>query len=410
MLKTLFLNKPEMKAMDKLKASYGGAKKITRTIEEKRSYEYRRKLAAKKGFGKFLEEAEEFARAFPKADGFIKKNNIRVLRNGVATTQVSAWQGYKVTHNCMRRLAGNGKVFLPNEMISVMPLTEDYVYGGDLLATLAMCENIMGAKFCSTSLLGVPLPAHRFERLKKVTGASFDVIDAASGAKQLRMSNMGTFFGNFCGIEVGNDNHLVYLDSITRTALETGNNFFLNPSWSTIAAGCYYGYDIPNISFKISCFMGLHNLIQFRVLLGILKEFRRRDGATPVREINLGNAINAEKFMACCDLVKSAKIKNLSLTAHIVINADLGARDYDWFANAQKVLDKGYDMTLKYESDGTCCSDDTIGSYFMPKEDREAKAEALGEVLYKKVLRCDEDAKKLLKAGHKVRFAGISEG
>lgn len=408
-MKTLYLSKPEMKAIDKLKSSYGGAKKIAKAMEERRDYESRRKAADKKGFGKFLSEAEEFSKSFPKKNDFNKKNNIRVLRKGVATTQVSAWQGYKVTHNCMKRLADNGSVFLPNEMISVMPLTDDYVYGGDLLATLVMCENIMGAKYCSTSLLGVPLPAHRFDRIRKATGAVLDTIDAGNGMKQLRMSNMGTFFGNFCGIEVGNDNHLVYLDSITRTALETGNNFFLNPSWSTIAAGCYYGHDIPDLSFKISCFMGLHNIIQFRVLLGILKEFKRRDGTTPVREINLGNAINADKFMACKDLIKAAKIKNLSLTAHIAINADLGAKDYDWFPNALKVLDQGYDMTLKYESDGSCCSDDTIGSYFMSKEDRETKSEVLGEVLYKKVLRCDEDAKKLLRAGHEVVFAKISE-
>ena len=408
-MKTLFLSNPEMKAIDKLKASYGGAKKIAKTIEAKRDYASRRKTADKKGFGKFLSEADEFAKSFPKVDTFNKKNNIKVLRGGVATTQVSAWQGYKVTHNCMKRLADNGSVFLPDEMISVMPLTEEYVYGGDLLATLIMCENIMGAKYCSASLLGVPLPAHRFDRIKKVTGATFDIVDAANGTKQPRMSNMGTFFGNFCGIEVGNDNHLVYLDSITRTALETGNNFFLNPSWSTVASGCYYGYDIPNLSFKISCFMGLHNLIQFRVLLGIIKEFQRRDKTTSVREINLGNAINAEKFMACKDLVKAAKIKGLSLTAHIAINADMGAKDYDWFPNALKVLDKGYDMTLKYESDGACCSDDTVGSYFLSKEDREAQAEVLGDVLYKKVLRCDQDAKKLLKIGHEVIFAKISE-
>jgi len=408
-MKTQFLSNPEMKAIDKLKSSYGGAKKISKTIAEKRDYASRRKTADKKGFGKFLAEAEEFAKSFPKVDIFNKKNNIRVLRKGIATTQVSAWQGYKVIHNCMKRLADNGSVFLPNEMIAVMPLTEEYVYGGDLLATLIMCENIMGAKYCSTSLLGVPLPAHRFDRIKKVTGAALDIVDAGNGIKQLRMNNMGTVFGNLCGIEVGNDNHLVYLDSVTRTALETGNNFFLNPSWSTITAGCYYGYDMPNLSFKISCFMGLHNLIQFRVVLSILKEFQRRDGTTPVREINLGNAVNADKFMAAKDMVKAAKIKNLSLTAHIAINSDLGARDYNWFNNALKVLDKGYDMTLKYESDGSCCSDDTVGSYFLSKEDREAKSEVLGDVLYKKVLRCDQDAKKLLKLGHEVIFAKISE-
>lgn len=408
-MKTLHLSKTETKAIDKLKLSYGGAKKIARAIEVKRDYELRRKIADKKGFGKVIARAEEFAGQFPKASLFNKNNRLKAIRKGIATTQVSAWQGYKVTFNCMKRIAEHGSAFLPNEMISVMPLTDDYVYEGDLLATLIMCENIMGAKFCSTSLLGVPLPSHRFDRIKKATNVKLDTSDAGNGMKQLRMSNMGTFFGNLCGVEVGNDNHLVYLDSITRTALETGSNFFLNPSWSTIVTGCYYGYDIPNLSFKISCFMGLHNLIQFRALLNIINEFKRRDGSTPIREINLGNAINTETFMVCKDLVSAAKINNLSLTAHIAINSDLGAKDYNWFPNALKVLNHGYDITLKYESDGACCPDDTIGAYFLGKEEREAKSEILGEVLYKKVLRCDEDAKTLLKMGHEVRFAKISE-
>ena len=404
-----YLSKDETSAMDKLLASYGGAKEIAKTVEDKRRYEYRKKVARDRGFGNLLEEVEYFTKQFPKADKFKKENNIKVTRKGVATTQVSAWQGAKVTHNALKRVAENRSVFLPEEMISVMPLTDDYVYGGDLLTTLAMCENLMGAKFCSSSLLGTPLPASRFERISKVTGVTLDTVDAGNGMKQLKMCNMGTFFGNFCGIEVANDNHLVYLDSITRTALETGSDFFLNPSWATIVAALYYCRNIPEISFKISCFLGLHNLIQFRVLLNIIKEYQRKDGTSPIREINLGNAINAEKFMACRDLLKAARVKGISLTAHIIINTDLGCQGYNWFDNVLKVLGKGYDMTLKYESDGTGCSDDTIGSYFLSKEDRESKAEALGDVLYKKVAKCDEDARKLMKMGYEVKFAEISE-
>lgn len=408
-MKTKYLSKDEMKAMDNLKESYGGAKKISATIEEKRNYEYRKQVAIKKGFGKFLEDVEGFAKRLPKVNKFKQENNIKITKKGIATAQVSAWQGCKPTYYCLKKAAENGRVFLPKEMIAVVALTDDYVYGGDLLTTLAMCENVMGAKFCSSSLLGVPLPAHRFDRIQKVTGAAFDTTDAGNDTKQLRMNNMGTFFGNLCGIEVGNDNHLVYLDSITRTALETGADFFLNPSWSTIAAASYYCRDIPNISFKISCFLGLHNPIQFRILLNLLKEYRRRDGTSPISEINIGNAINAEKFMDCKDLIKTSRIKDISLTAHIIINTDLGCKDFNWFKNALTVLSKGYDMTLKYESDGACCSDDTVASYFLSKEDREAKAEVLGEVLYKKVVACDSDAKKLLKLGHDVIFAGISQ-
>jgi len=408
-MKVPYLSKSEMKSIDELKASYGGARKISKIIEEKRKYDYRMKIAEKKGFGTYLTDAQDYAKGLPKANDYIRNNNIKITKKNIATTQVSAWQGCKITHNCLKRIAENKSILLPNEMISVMPMTDDYVYGGDLLATLAICENILGGKYCSTSLLGTPLPAHRFERIEKTCGVSLDTTDAGNGMRQLKLSNMGTFFGNFCGIEVGNDNYLVYLDSITRAAVETGANFFLNPSWATIVAASYYGRDIPNMSFKVSCFLGLHNLIQFRVLLNIIKEYQRKNGTCAIQEINLGNAINAETFMACKDLVKEYKLKGLSLTAHIAINTDLGASNFDWFDNALKVLAKGYDMTLKYESDGTCCSDDTIASYFLSKEDREAKAEVLGEVLYKKVAKCDEHAKKLLAKGYNVKFAEVSQ-
>ncbi|MEK7450298.1 MAG: hypothetical protein AAB019_12550 [Planctomycetota bacterium] len=417
-----YLSKNEMRALDKLKSSYGGAKIIAQTIEEKRDYQLRKSMVEKQGFGNYLNDAERFARQMPKAGAYIKENKLKITKKATATTQVSAWQGCKITHHCLKRTAEtvrlahrpersrrNGTIFLPNEMISVMPLTDDYVYGGDLLTTLAMTENLMGAKFCSSSLLGTPLPAHRFDRIKKVTGVALDTIDAGNGMSQLKISNMGTFFGNFCGIEVGNDNHLVYLDSITRTALETGSNFFLNPSWATITSALYYTRNIPNISFKISCFLGLHNLIQFRVLLNIIKEFKRKDGTSPIREINLGNAINAEKFIACHDLLKTFGLKGISLTAHICINQDLGCKNFNWFDNALEVLEQGYNLTLKYESDGEGQPDDTIMSYFLPKEDRESKSEVLGDVLYKKVLKCDEDSKKLLKMGYEVKFAEISE-
>jgi len=45
----------------------------------------------------------------------------------------------------MRRIAENGDVLFPTEMISVVPMTDHYVYSGDLLCTLAMAENIIGA-------------------------------------------------------------------------------------------------------------------------------------------------------------------------------------------------------------------------------------------------------------------------
>lgn len=398
-----YLTKDETRAMDKLLASYGGPRKISKQLEEKRDYAFRKKVAQEKGFGKLLEEVEQLAKNLPKVTKY------KVIKKAVATTQVSAWQGAWVTHNCLKRVAENGTLFLPREMISVVALTDDYVYGGELITTLAMCENILGAKFCSTSLVGTPLPPARFERITEATGIKIPFIDAGDGMKALQMNNQGTLFGNICGIEVANDNHLVYLDSITRTALETGANFFLNPSWSTIVAACYYCRNIPNISFKVSCFLGVQNLVQFRMLLDIIKHYRRPNGTSPVAEINLGNAISPDKFVEAHKMLKAARIKGIRLTAHIKIPPDLGRADYNWFENALRVLESGCDMTLKYESDGACTPDDTIMSYFMPAPDRQAKTDLLGEILYRKVLCCDSDARKLMEMGYKVKFAEISE-
>ena len=113
-------------------------------------------------------------------------------------------------------------------MISVVGLTETYVYAGDLIATLTLAENILGAsKFCTTNLLGTPLPEERFARIEKVTGEKFERKDLGSGLSQIILKNMGTPYGNLGGVEVGNNNHLVYLDGITRAALETGSTILL---------------------------------------------------------------------------------------------------------------------------------------------------------------------------------------
>jgi hypothetical protein len=64
---------------------------------------------------------------------------------------------------------------------------------------------------------------------------------------------------------------------------------------------------------------------------------------------------------------------------------------------------------MKYESDGRGEPMDTIASYFLSKEEREEKTETLGNILYHKVLQCDKDAKLVLKSGHDIRLAKISE-
>jgi hypothetical protein len=305
-------------------------------------------------------------------------------------------------------MAENGQVFAPYKMISMMAMTEEYVHGGDLMATLAMCENIMGARLCSANLIGVPLPTQRFDHIKKVTGVKLDTADAGNGLRVASIKNMGTAFGNMCGIEVSNDNHLLYLDNMTRAAMTTGANFFLNPSWSTIMAACYYAKDIPGISFKVSMFLSTQNLMMFRMILNIIEEYRRKDGTTPIAEINLGNAVAPEKFIECHNLLKKHRL-DIALAAHIRINSDLGVTNFNWFDNAVKVLESGHDVVIKYESDGECRPYDTVASYFMPQDERELKTETLGEVLYHKVARCDKDAKALMKMGFEVKFAGVAE-
>lgn len=398
----------DLKAIDALIDSYGGAKGINRKIESMRDYKLRKEKAAEKGFGEMLEKVEEYVESFPKVEDFVEKNNITMTKKGICTAQVSGFQGARPTFDCLRRLAENGDVLFPTEMISVVGLTENYVYGGDLLVTLAMAENILGAsKFCTTNLLGTPLPEERFKRIEKVTGEEFERADVGSGLSQIILKNMGTAFGNLGGVEVGNNNHLVYLDGITRAAAETGASFFLNPSWSTIVAACYYAREISNLTFKISMLLSTQNTIQLRMLLNIFKEYLRDDGTTPIYEINIGNAVTAETFIQCSEEVEAAGL-DISLAAHLRINPDLGMADFNWTENAFQVLEAGRNLTIKYESDGESRSYDTMEAYFLSDEERNEKASLIGDVIYHKCIRCDKDAKEIMNRGHEVQFAKVS--
>ena len=90
------------------------------------------------------------------------------------------------------------------------------------------------------------------------------------------------------------------------------------------------------------------------------------------------------------------------------INPDLGMPNFDWTKNAHKVFDTGTNLTIKYESDGTSRPYDTMGDYFLSDEERNEKAELIGNVIYHKCLRCDLDVKEIMKRGHEARFAKIS--
>lgn len=403
------LSQKDLKAMDALIDSYGGAKEISKQIRSMRDYQTRKKIAGEKGFGEMLEKAEEYAKNFAKVEDFVKKNGIRVTKKGVCIAQVSGFQAARPTFDCIRRIAENGDVLFPTEMISVVGLTDYYVYSGDLLSTLALAENILGAsKFCSTNLLGTPLPEERFQRVEKVTGEKFERADLGSGLSRIILKNMGTAFGNLGGVEVGNNNHLVYLDGVTRAALFTGANFFLNPSWSTIVAACYYAREIPELSFKISMLLSTQNAIQLRMLMNIFKEYLRDDGTSPIYEINIGNAATPETFSQCFDELKASGLPRIYLAAHIRINPDLGLANFNWTESAFKVLDSGRDLTIKYESDGESRPYDTMEAYFLSDEERNEKAELIGDVIYHKCIRCDKDAKEIMRRGHEARFATVS--
>lgn len=402
------LSDRDLKAMDALLDSYGGPEAISKRIQQRRAYALRRRIAGEKGFGDLLDDAEAAVGSFARLDDYCRSEGITVSRPGVCTSQVSGFQGARPTHFCIKAVAEKGSVLFPTEMISVVGLTDTYVYGGDLIATLAMAENILGAsKFCSTNMLGTPLPEERFARIEKVTGESFERLDIGGGLSQIILKNMGTAFGNLGGVEVGNNNHLVYLDGITRAAMETGADFFLNPSWSTIVAAAYYAREIPNLSFKISMLLSTQNAVQLRMLLNIFKEYLREDGTTPIYEINIGNAATAETFIQCRDEVDASGL-DISLAAHLRINPDLGRADFNWTESAFKVLAAGRDITIKYESDGESRPLDTMEAYFLSDEERNAKGDLIGDVIYHKCLRCDQDAKQIMRRGHRVRFADVS--
>jgi len=298
---------------------------------------------------------------------------------------------------------------IPAEMISVVALTEEYVYHGNLMATLAMAENIMGVDwFCTTNLVGTPLPEKRFQDVQKATGVQFDTEPAGDGLVKLILMNQGTFFGNFGGIEVANDNHLIYLDGITRAAKSTGANFFLNPSWSSIVAVCYYARDIPNLHIKVSMLLSTQNLMQFRMLLNIMHEYLRDDKTSTIREINIGNGVSPENFIRCSQEAKASGIKGLDLAAHILINPDLGRADFDWFANSLQVLESGTNLTFKYESDGQSRPYDTMEAYFLPEAERKAHATEIGDVIYYKTLQCTKHAREYMRRGIPVKFGRSS--
>jgi len=413
-MKFKLLSDADIKALDALKKHHGGADRINQTIESMRHFDTRKKILAEKGYADMIQNAEQLVKKFPQVTDFEQKNNIKYNSDfGVATSQVSGFQGAKVTHHCMKRIAESADtdqpVYVPAEMIAVVALTDNYIYHGDLLAKLTMTENIMQvSKFCNANLVGIPHPEARFAELEKITGKKFPTVSLGDGLAQLVIINQGTAFGNFGGIEVSNDNHLFYLDGVTRAALATGGNMFLNPSWSTIVAACCYARDIPNLRFKISMLLSTQNLMQFRMLLNIMSEYLRDDGTSPIWEINIGNAVTPENFILCSRELDAGGIKDVSLAAHIRINPDLGAAGFDWTKNAHQVLASGTNLTYKYESDGNRRELDTMAAYFLPENERDENAEKIGDVIFYKCKRASADGRDMMKMGVKNVFGAAS--
>jgi hypothetical protein len=413
-MKYKLLSNADLKSIDALLEFHGGANHINTTIAKMRDYETRKKLLANKAYGEMLEDAEKLVKLFPKLGNLEKKLNVTYSpEKGIATSQVSGFQGAKVTHQCMKRIAetanGSEPCFVPAEMISVVALTDHYVYSGDLMATLAMTENIMQtSKFCSTNLIGIPHPESRFVELEKVTGEKFDRASLGDGLSNLILKNQGTPFGNFGGIEVANNNHVFYLDGVARTAKENGADFFLNPSWSSIIAACYFGRDIPNLNFKVSMLLATQNTMQFRMLLNIISEYIRENNTSPIYEINIGNGTTAETFIQCAKELEESGIKGISLAAHIYINPDLGMPNFNWTNHAYDVLNSGTNMTYKYESDGTAREMDTMAAYFLSDEERDEASEKIGDVIYYKSLQASRDGIEMMKKGIKPVFGKTS--
>jgi len=182
-------------------------------------------------------------------------------------------------------------VLFPTEMISVVALTDHYVYSGDLLATVAMGEKHRGRQqvlFDSPPQHG--LARASFRPVEKVTGEKFHRRDLGNGQSQIILKNMGTPFGNLGGVEVADNNHLMYLDTILRAGLETGRT-----SSSIRLVNHRGGLLLRPAKFRNSpsryrCFCPHRTPFSSGMLMNIVKAYLRDDGTTPIYEINIATA------------------------------------------------------------------------------------------------------------------------
>jgi hypothetical protein len=401
------LNKFEKNSIDSLLNLYGGPESISEKIKNAKKLENR--IEKLRGTD-WLQKVEYVQRASGNLST-TRSNDAKIENLGEATIQVSGFQGAEALYQFIKENEQNGfDQKIPAEMISVVGLTDHYVKHGDLLATLAIAENILQVKrFCSTSLVTVPLKKSHLNKIENIANSRIEYQELDSCNVSPKIVNQGTFFGNLAGIEVANKNYLIYLDNIIQTAIETGATFFLSPSWNTIITGCYLGQILPEIKFKVSCFLGIQSTLQFKILLNIIKQFLLPDGTSPIVEINLGNGANYQTVKECFEILKAENLESIDLATHIKINNDLGAPDYDWFENAEQLLKDGHNLTLKYESASVESSFDQISTYFVDDKTRFESSEQLGKILYLRTKIANEDAKKLTKQSIRTIFAGVSK-
>lgn len=397
------INKKDQKAIDQLIEFHGGAQSISNQIKSAKNKTYREKTISKSSWVWVLDECEKIDKVYIRHNTDYPKHN----SSSVATIQVSGFQGTKAILGFIKESRNKPeKTLVPAEMISVVGLTDTYVNEGDLLSALYLTENVLGVKrFCSSSLVTTPMKEGYFNTLESILGVTFDRNRISETYSSAVVVNQGTAYGNLCGIECANSNYLLYLDGVLRAAKTTGATFFLNPSWNTIVAGCYLSQKIPEITYKISCFLGLQSTIHFQLLLSILRNFKTNTGS-PVVEINIGNAVNSETFCRCNNLLHADDLSNIDLAAHVRINNDLGVANYDWLREAEKVLQRGCNITLKYESAGLCSSIDTIGVYFSDDITRNLLSSELGRVLRERVIRASIDSEYLASKGYSIKHAG----
>ena len=128
-MKYPLLSADDLKAIDALKEHYGGARSISETLAERRTIAARRRILGGKGFGDMITDAERLVDQFAKIEDFEQGLSVSPRDDfGIATAQVSGFQGAAVTHRAMQRMAesaaGDEPCWVPSEFISVVALTD----------------------------------------------------------------------------------------------------------------------------------------------------------------------------------------------------------------------------------------------------------------------------------------------